>query len=174
MALLVGAVARGSLNDYESMELSRHRLGRERSVIFTFLKRLGEAFTTDVEVDQVLGIILESALETTDASAGAIYLFDAEHAELDPRVVLNFFPPLYVEASGSLSERRTRRIGRTDARATLCARRGRVGRSRAERPTPSSFRTRAPPAFCWAPRPNICATVRYSSCRCACATKCWV
>ncbi len=109
-ALLVGSIARGTLNDYESMELSRHRLGRERSVIFTFLKRLGAAFTTDVEVDQVLGIILESALETTEASAGAIYLFDAEKTRLDPRVVLNFFPPLYVNASGGTSERRTEQL----------------------------------------------------------------
>ena len=107
IALMVGSVARGSLNDYESMELSRHRLGRERGVIFTFLKRLGQAFTTDVEVDQVLGIILESALETTEASAGAIYLFNAEKTELDPRVVLNFFPPLYSQASENISERRT-------------------------------------------------------------------
>ena len=106
-AMLVGSIARGTLNDYEAMELSRHRLGRERGVIFTFLKRLGEAFTTDVEVDQVLGIILESALETTEASAGAIYLFNADKSELDPRVVLNFFPPLYLEAGGSLNERRT-------------------------------------------------------------------
>ncbi len=110
MSLLVGSIARGSLNDYESMELSRHRLGRERNVILTFLKRLGEAFTTDVKVDQVLGIILESALETTEASAGAIYLFDAQKTELDPRVVLNFFPPLYAEASGNLSERRTEEL----------------------------------------------------------------
>ncbi len=109
-ALLVGSIARGSLNDYESMELSRHRLGRERGVIFTFLKRLGEAFTTDVEVDQVLGIILESALETTEASAGAIFLFDEKRTQLDPRVVLNFFPPLYAEATGSVSERRTEEL----------------------------------------------------------------
>ncbi len=107
MAILVGSIARGSLNDYESMELSRHRLGRERGVIFSFLKRLGEAFTTDVEVDQILGIILESALDTTEASAGAIYLFNADKTELDPRLVLNFFPPLYAEASSNLSERRT-------------------------------------------------------------------
>lgn len=110
LAVLVGSIARGTLNDYEIMELSRHRLGRERGVIFTFLKRLGEAFTTDVEVNQVLGIILESALETTEASSGAIYLFNAEKTELDPRVVLNFFPPLYVEASGNLSERRTEEL----------------------------------------------------------------
>ena len=110
LALLVGSIARGSLNDYESMELSRHRLGRERGVIFSFLKRLGAAFTTDVEVDQILGIILESALETTEASAGAIYLFDGEKTRLDPRLVLNFFPPLYVNVSGGLSERRTEEL----------------------------------------------------------------
>ncbi len=105
--MLVGSIARGTLNDYEAMELSRHRLGRERTVIFTFLKRLGEAFTTDVEVNQILGIILESALETTEASAGAIFLFDNDKTELEPRVVLNFFPPLYVEVSSNLNERRT-------------------------------------------------------------------
>ena len=110
ISLMVGSIARGSLNDYEGMELSRHRLGRERQVIFHFLKRLGAAFTTDVEVDQVLSIILESALETTEASAGAIYLFDAGKTELDPRVVLNFFPPLYAQASGNLSERRTEEL----------------------------------------------------------------
>ena len=109
-SLLVGAIGRGSLNDYEAMELSRHRLGRERTVIVKFLKRLGGAFTADIEVDQVLGIILESALETTDASAGAIYLFDAKKERLDPRVVLNFFPPLYTNASGGLSERRTEEL----------------------------------------------------------------
>ena len=107
LALLVGSIGRGSLNDYETMELSRHRLGRERSVIFTFLKRLGLAFTADVQVDQILNISMESALETTEASAGAIYLFNEKKDRLDPRLVLNFFPPLYVEASRSLSERRT-------------------------------------------------------------------
>ena len=106
-SLLVSSVARGSLNDYESMELSRHRLGRERGVIFSFLKRLGAAFTTDVEVNQILGIIMESALETSEASAGALYLWNEDKTQLDPRVVLNFFPPLYTEVGGSLVDRRT-------------------------------------------------------------------
>ena len=106
MAMLVGSIGRSSLNDYEAMELSRHRLGRERGIIFSFLKRLGEAFTTDVDVDQILSIILESALETTEASAGSIFLL-SDKKELDPRLVLNFFPPLYVEVSSNLSERRT-------------------------------------------------------------------
>ncbi|HEX9996892.1 MAG TPA: GAF domain-containing SpoIIE family protein phosphatase [Abditibacterium sp.] len=108
--LLVIAIARGTLNDYESMEMSRHRLGRERGVIFTFLKRLGAAFTTDVEVDAILRIILESALETTEASAGVIYLVNPAKNGLEARVVLNFFPPMYVEAHVTSSERRTEEL----------------------------------------------------------------
>jgi sigma-B regulation protein RsbU (phosphoserine phosphatase) len=108
--ILVIAIARGTFNDYESMELSRHRMGRERGVIFTFLKRLGAAFTTDVEVDAILKIILESALETTEASAGVIYLANANKDALEPRVVLNFFPPMYVDATVTTSERRTEEL----------------------------------------------------------------
>jgi len=109
-SILSSAFARSTLNDYETMEMSRHRLGRERSVIFTFLKRLGEAFTTDVEVDQILHIILESALETTEANAGAIYLVNPATKKLLPRVVLNFFPPLYVECESGKSARRTEEL----------------------------------------------------------------
>ncbi|RYX85660.1 GAF domain-containing protein [bacterium] len=109
-SLLMTAFARSTLNDYESIEMSRHRLGRERSVLFTFLKRLGSAFTTDVEVDQILRIILESALETSEASAGAIYLYDQNKKRLDPRVVLNFFPPLYIECETGVSTRRTEEL----------------------------------------------------------------
>lgn len=109
-ALVVGSIAKGTLNDYESLELTRHRIGRERGVIYTFLKRLGAAFTTEVEVDQILKIILESALETTEASAGAIYLLNTKENSLEPRVVLNFFPPLYVDAPYSLSDRRTEEL----------------------------------------------------------------
>ncbi len=109
-SLLMTSFARSTLNDYESIEMSRHRLGRERAVIFTFLKRLGTAFTTDVEVDQILRIILESALETSEASAGAIYLFEPRTKRLDPRVVLNFFPPLYIECETGTSTRRTEEL----------------------------------------------------------------
>ena len=108
--LLVAAFGRSTLNDYEHMEMSRHRLGRERSVLFTFLKRLGSAFTTEVEVDQILRIILESALETSEASAGTIYIFNQDTKRLDPRVVLNFFPPLYVECEVGTSTRRTEEL----------------------------------------------------------------
>ena len=110
-AILVGTVVRNSLNEFEYIEGSRHRLGRERQVILSFLQRIGSAFTTALDPDQVLKIILESALETTEASAGAIYLYHAETGELTPRIVLNFFPPLHIETPTSDSEQSSEELG---------------------------------------------------------------
>ena len=108
--LLVAAVGKGVLAEYEQIEGSRHRLGRERQVIVTYLQRIGAAFTTAVSVDQVLEIVLESALETTEASAGAIYLYHADTGLLEPRVVLNFFPPLHVDTAAAHSDHRTEEL----------------------------------------------------------------
>lgn len=106
-AFLAMRVARGVLGEYENVESSRHRMGRERQVILTYLQRIGAASTNAIEVDQVLKIILESALETTEASAGAIYLYHAETGKLEPSVVLNFFPPMHIDTPAAQSERRT-------------------------------------------------------------------
>jgi phosphoserine phosphatase RsbU/P len=121
-ALLVFVIARGMLGEYETVESSRHRLGRERAVIFSFLQRIGAAFTTAVDIDQVLKIILESALETTEASAGAIYLYQSETRTLEPRVVLNFFPPLHVDTPAARSAHRTE-----DLESEMKAQRFRLG-----------------------------------------------
>jgi len=104
---IVWMVAKGVLNEYEMVEMSRHRLGRERQTVVTFLKRIGSAFTTAMDIRQVLHLILESALETTDAAAGAIYLYNKETQMLEPRDVVNFFPPLYVESACVKSSDRT-------------------------------------------------------------------
>lgn len=109
-AMLVAAVGKGVLLEYEQIEGSRHRLGRERQVIVTYLQRIGDAFTTAVDVDQVLKIVLESALETTEASAGAIYLYHPATKSLEPRVVLNFFPPLHVDTAAAFSPHRTEEL----------------------------------------------------------------
>ncbi len=126
-SMLIGIVARNTLADYENMEGSRHRLGRERQVIFTFLQRIGAAFTTALEVDQVLKIILESALETTEASAGAIYLYNADTKTLSPRVVLNFFPPLHIDTPAALSEDRTEELEAEMSAQTFALGEGIVG-----------------------------------------------
>jgi sigma-B regulation protein RsbU (phosphoserine phosphatase) len=105
--IIVATVGRAVLNEYELVEGSRHRLGRERQVIVSFLRSIGAAFTEDVEVDSVLRIILDSALETTEASAGAIYLFAKDRQVLEPRIVLNFFPPMHVDTPAAYSAHRT-------------------------------------------------------------------
>jgi len=104
---IIWMVAKGVLNEYEMVEMSRHRLGRERQTVVTFLRRIGSAFTTAMDLKQVLHLILESALETTDAAAGAIYLYNEETQLLEPRDVVNFFPPLYVESACVKSSDRT-------------------------------------------------------------------
>lgn len=106
-APIIWMVAKGVLNEYEMVEMSRHRLGRERQTVVTFLRRIGSAFTTAMDLRQVLHLILESALETTDAAAGAIYLYNKETQLLEPRDVVNFFPPLYVESACVKSSDRT-------------------------------------------------------------------
>jgi serine phosphatase RsbU (regulator of sigma subunit) len=60
-----------------------------------------------MDLKQVLHLILESALETTEAAAGAIYLYNKETQLLEPRDVVNFFPPLYVESACVSSSDRT-------------------------------------------------------------------
>ena len=102
--LIVPVIAKHVLAGYEAMERSRHRLGRERQVIIAFLQRIGVAFSTAPEQETVLGILLDSALETTEANAAAIYLFNAETQEYGPPVLRHFFPPLYVDTSSAYQE----------------------------------------------------------------------
>ncbi len=104
---IIVTIGRGAMREYELVEVSRHRMGRERSVIFSFLERIGQAFTQAVELEGVLNIILDSGLKTTEASAGAIYLFNRHSKMLEPRLVNSFFPPLYIDTPASLQGNRT-------------------------------------------------------------------
>lgn len=107
---LVAIIAKGVLAEYESVESSRHRMGRERQVIFSFLQRIGLAFTKELQFDQVLRIVLDTALETSEASAGAIYFYHPDTGILDPRVVRGFFPPLHVDTPAAMSAHRTEEL----------------------------------------------------------------
>ncbi len=104
LLLLLAIIARHVLTEYEQMERSRHRLGRERQVIIAFLQRIGNAFSTAPEVDTVLDLILDSAIDTTEAHAAAIYLYDPETKTLGPPRVRHFFPPLYVDTTPAYTQ----------------------------------------------------------------------
>lgn len=102
--LLLMLLAHHVLSEYEVMERSRHRLGRERQVIIQFLQRIGNAFSSAPELETVLDIILDSTIDTTEAHAAAIYLYDRETKKLGPPVVRHFFPPLYTDTSSAYDE----------------------------------------------------------------------
>jgi serine phosphatase RsbU (regulator of sigma subunit) len=104
LTLFVVMIARHVLAEYEVMERSRHRLGRERQVIIQFLQRIGAAFSTAPELETVLDLILSSALETTEAHAAAIYLYHPDTKQLGPPVMRHFFPPLYTDTSKAYEE----------------------------------------------------------------------
>lgn len=104
LLLLVIVIARHVLAEYVVMERSRHRLGRERQVIIQFLQRIGVAFSTAPELDTVLDLILSSGLETTEAHAAAIYIYNAQTGQLGPPVMKHFFPPLYTDTSAAYDE----------------------------------------------------------------------
>lgn len=103
-AVLLMLIGHHVLTEYEVMERSRHRLGRERQVIIQFLQRIGNAFSSAPELETVLDIILDSTIDTTEAHAAAIYLYDRETKALGPPVVRHFFPPLYTDTSPAYNE----------------------------------------------------------------------
>ncbi len=68
-------------------------LSQRRRVIFDFLHDLGEAFTEGISVDELLRMIATFSVQTTQASAGAVFLLDQDKAHLQAEVVIGPFPP---------------------------------------------------------------------------------
>jgi sigma-B regulation protein RsbU (phosphoserine phosphatase) len=68
---------------------------QEREAVLTFLNRIGEAFTRELNLDETLSMIGEFIVEETLAESGAIYLFDEKSEYLRARVVVGLFPPLH-------------------------------------------------------------------------------
>jgi sigma-B regulation protein RsbU (phosphoserine phosphatase) len=68
---------------------------QEREAVLTFLNRIGEAFTRDINLDETLSMIGEFIIEESEAESGAIYLFEEDGEHLSARVVVGLFPPLH-------------------------------------------------------------------------------
>lgn len=75
------------------LEKERLALKEEKKIVFDFLHDLGEAFTDNIDRNQMLGVILRCARRVCDAGGGAIYLWDAERKRLKAEAVLGLFPP---------------------------------------------------------------------------------
>jgi sigma-B regulation protein RsbU (phosphoserine phosphatase) len=71
------------------IELLTHR----RRIIFDFLHDLGEAFTEGIDLDELLRMIASFSVNTTQASAGAVFLLDREKKNLRAEVIIGPFPP---------------------------------------------------------------------------------
>ena len=73
----------------EQIALSKQR----RKIVFDFLHDLGEAFTEGIDLDELLHIIATFSVNTTQASAGAVFLLDADKKSLRAEVIVGPFPP---------------------------------------------------------------------------------
>ncbi|HZV36522.1 MAG TPA: GAF domain-containing protein, partial [Verrucomicrobiae bacterium] len=74
---------------HAQIELLSHR----RTIVFDFLHDLGEAFTEGINLDELLHLIASFSVNTTQASAGAVFLLDRERKLLQAEVVIGPFPP---------------------------------------------------------------------------------
>src|SRR5262245_6324477 len=68
-------------------------LNHRRTIIFDFLHDLGEAFTEGIDLDELLRMIASFSVNTTQASAGAVFLLDNEKRNLKAEVITGPFPP---------------------------------------------------------------------------------
>ncbi|EEF58544.1 PP2C family protein-serine/threonine phosphatase [Pedosphaera parvula] len=68
-------------------------LNKSRKYILDFLHDLGEAFTEGINLDELLYMIANFSVTTTQAAAGAVFLFDKEKQYLQAEVVIGPFPP---------------------------------------------------------------------------------
>ena len=82
------------------LELASQR----RKLVIGFLHDLGQGFTTGVKLDPLLQKIVQFSLSTTQASAGAVFLFDGEKKNLRAKVVVGPFPPP-IRPEGFIEER---------------------------------------------------------------------
>lgn len=67
---------------------------QRRKVVLDFLHDLGEAFAAGINTTQVLQRVVQFAVNTTQASAGAIFLLNRKSGMLHVENVIGPFPPL--------------------------------------------------------------------------------
>ena len=99
MAVTQLLLAAGGAHLYFRMQRARReaaQLRREKEVIFGFVHDLGEIFAEvdEVEIEPLLQRVLFYAQRTTQAVAGAVYMFEPDQLHLRARAISGLFPPL--------------------------------------------------------------------------------
>ncbi len=80
------------------LQAQRDGLLQEKNVVFGFIHDVGELFSDveSVDVPHLLKRVLQYAMRTTHAGAGALYLVDREGDQLRAQAVSGVYPPLDV------------------------------------------------------------------------------
>lgn len=95
------------IEQYEEIEVDRHRLERERQIVVTFLQAIGNTLGAEAfDLNQVLEMVMASSLRATNATAGAIFLIDSD-GKLQAKLSRGFFPPMYDATEPEHRARRT-------------------------------------------------------------------
>lgn len=77
----------------EIIQASRYQLIQERQRVLGFLQDVGEAFTEEMNVDQILRLVIQCSVRTAEARSGAIFLLDSAKKNLEAAVIEGSFPP---------------------------------------------------------------------------------
>ncbi|MBI4026838.1 MAG: SpoIIE family protein phosphatase [Verrucomicrobia bacterium] len=75
------------------VQASRRHLIQERQRVLSFLHDVGEAFTENLKVEEILKLIIQCSVRTAEAKSGAIFLLDASLQNLEAVVIEGPFPP---------------------------------------------------------------------------------
>jgi sigma-B regulation protein RsbU (phosphoserine phosphatase) len=77
----------------EALKLELDLTTQRRKLVIDFLHDLGEAVAGGFKIEQLLQKIAQFSVNTTQATAGAVYLFDEERKNLRAEIVVGPFPP---------------------------------------------------------------------------------
>jgi phosphoserine phosphatase RsbU/P len=78
---------------YNLLQSSRHHLIEERQRVLSFLHDVGEAFTENLKIEEILKLIIQCSVRTANAKSGAIFLLDPVGQRLEAVVIEGLFPP---------------------------------------------------------------------------------
>ena len=92
MVILLRAVIK-QREKIESLKLELDLTTQRRKLVIDFLHDLGEAIAGGFQVQQLLQKIAQFSVNTTQATAGAVYLFDEDGKNLRAEIVVGPFPP---------------------------------------------------------------------------------
>ncbi len=79
----------------DRLQNSYRTLSQEKEVVLSFIREIGDAFTSADELKHLFQIIITCSKRTLNASAEAIFLLDESHSYLQAKVIDGLFPPIF-------------------------------------------------------------------------------